>query len=76
MAVSIQYKYVVASKPFKQETIGSSEGECDVAARSVLRMSGGCRALAPAVNQIQDQALSIAVLHADETGWRVNGKTH
>jgi hypothetical protein len=26
--------------------------------------------------QIQEQALASAVLHADETGWRVNGKTH
>jgi transposase len=26
--------------------------------------------------QIQQQALSSAVLHADESGWRVNGKTH
>ena len=26
--------------------------------------------------QIQAQALHSAVLHADETGWRVNGKTH
>jgi len=25
---------------------------------------------------IQDQALESAVLHADETGWRVNGKAH
>jgi transposase len=26
--------------------------------------------------RIQEQALQSAVLHADETGWRVNGKTH
>ena len=26
--------------------------------------------------EIQAQALDSAVLHADETGWRVNGKTH
>ena len=26
--------------------------------------------------QIQQEALQSAVLHADETGWRVNGKTH
>ena len=26
--------------------------------------------------QIQEEALSSAVLHADETGWRVDGKTH
>jgi transposase len=26
--------------------------------------------------EIQTQALDSAVLHADETGWRVNGKTH
>lgn len=26
--------------------------------------------------EIQEQALSSAVLHADETGWRVDGKTH
>jgi transposase len=26
--------------------------------------------------QIQAEALASAVLHADETGWRVNGKTH
>lgn len=26
--------------------------------------------------QIQEQALHSAVLHADETGWRVNGQTH
>lgn len=26
--------------------------------------------------EIQTQALNSAVLHADETGWRVNGKTH
>jgi transposase-like protein len=26
--------------------------------------------------QIQEQALNSAVLHADETGWRVNGQTH
>lgn len=26
--------------------------------------------------EIQSQALDSAVLHADETGWRVNGKTH
>ena len=27
-------------------------------------------------DQIQAEALSSAVLHGDETGWRVNGKTH
>ena len=26
--------------------------------------------------EIQAEALGSAVLHADETGWRVNGKTH
>ena len=26
--------------------------------------------------QIRDEALAAAVLHGDETGWRVNGKTH
>ena len=26
--------------------------------------------------QIREEALQSAVLHADETGWRVNGKTH
>ena len=26
--------------------------------------------------EIQAQALDSAVLHADETGWRVDGKTH
>jgi hypothetical protein len=26
--------------------------------------------------EIQDQALDSAVLHADETGWRVNGRSH
>lgn len=26
--------------------------------------------------QIKEEALASAVLHADETGWRVNGKTH
>src|SRR5690606_24342745 len=26
--------------------------------------------------EIQRQALDSAVLHGDETGWRVNGKTH
>lgn len=26
--------------------------------------------------EIQEQALDSAVLHADETGWRVNGQTH
>lgn len=32
--------------------------------------------LYPWYEQIQQQALNSAVLHADETGWRVNGKTH
>jgi transposase len=32
--------------------------------------------LFPWYEQIQSQALQSAVLHADETGWRVNGKTH
>ena len=32
--------------------------------------------LFPWYEQIQREALDSAVLHADETGWRVNGKTH
>lgn len=32
--------------------------------------------LFPWYEQIQEGALQSAVLHADETGWRVNGKTH
>jgi transposase len=32
--------------------------------------------LFPWYEQIQQQALNSAVLHADESGWRVNGKTH
>jgi transposase len=32
--------------------------------------------LFPWYEEIQRQALQSAVLHADETGWRVNGKTH
>jgi transposase len=32
--------------------------------------------LYPWYEQIQDEALKSAVLHADETGWRVSGKTH
>jgi transposase len=32
--------------------------------------------LFPWYEQIQQQALHSAVLHGDETGWRVNGKTH
>lgn len=32
--------------------------------------------LYPWYEQIQREALDSAVLHADETGWRVNGKTH
>jgi len=32
--------------------------------------------LEPWYRQIQDQALGSAVLQGDETGWRVNGKTH
>jgi len=32
--------------------------------------------LYPWYQQIQKEALQSAVLHADETGWRVNGKTH
>ena len=32
--------------------------------------------LFPWYEQIQRQALHSAVLHGDETGWRVNGKTH
>ncbi len=32
--------------------------------------------LYPWYEQIQRDALASAVLHADETGWRVNGKTH
>jgi len=32
--------------------------------------------LTPWYEQIADSARSSAVLHADETGWRVNGKTH
>jgi transposase len=32
--------------------------------------------LFPWYEQIQCEALDSAVLHADETGWRVNGKTH
>jgi transposase len=30
----------------------------------------------PWYEQIRQQALAAAVLHGDETGWRVNGKTH
>jgi len=33
-------------------------------------------ALFPWYEQIQQEGLSSAVLHADETGWRVDGKTH
>jgi transposase len=33
-------------------------------------------ALFPWYEQIQQEGLSSAVLHADETGWRVEGKTH
>ena len=33
-------------------------------------------ALFPWYEQIQDEALRSAVLHADETSWRVAGKTH
>ena len=33
-------------------------------------------ALEPWYNEIAEQAKDSAVLHADETGWRVNGKTH
>jgi len=32
--------------------------------------------LYPWYEQIQQQALNAAALHADESGWRVNGKTH
>jgi hypothetical protein len=32
--------------------------------------------LFPWYEQIQEQALNSAVLHADETGWRVNGRGH
>lgn len=32
--------------------------------------------LYPWYEQIQQEALASAVLHADESGWRVNGKTH
>jgi transposase len=32
--------------------------------------------LFPWYEQIQDECLNSAVLHADETGWRVNGKGH
>lgn len=32
--------------------------------------------LFPWYEQIQEQALDAAVLHADETGWRVNGRGH
>jgi transposase len=32
--------------------------------------------LTPWYEQIQQEALHSAVLHADESGWRVNGKTH
>ncbi|MEX0585611.1 MAG: IS66 family transposase, partial [Pirellulales bacterium] len=32
--------------------------------------------LFPWYEQIQEEALNSAVLHADETGWRVNGKGH
>ncbi len=32
--------------------------------------------LFPWYEQIQQEGLSSAVLHGDETGWRVNGKTH
>ena len=32
--------------------------------------------LFPWYEQIRTEALQAAVLHADETGWRVNGKTH
>lgn len=32
--------------------------------------------LRPWYEQIQEQALNAAVLHGDESGWRVNGKTH
>ena len=32
--------------------------------------------LEPWYEQIKREALDAAVLHGDETGWRVNGKTH
>lgn len=32
--------------------------------------------LYPWYEQIREEALATAVLHGDETGWRVNGKTH
>ena len=32
--------------------------------------------LNPWYEQLADAMLESAVLHADETGWRVNGKTH
>ncbi len=34
------------------------------------------RVLMPWYEAIQEQALASGILHADETGWRVNGKTH
>ncbi len=50
-----------------------------------IKLTPGCliqmwhrlaRVLAPWNEEIQRQALESAVLHGDETGWRVNGKTH
>ena len=32
--------------------------------------------LSPWYEQIHQEALNSAVLHGDESGWRVNGKTH
>jgi len=34
------------------------------------------RILTPWYDQLKKEALSSAVLHGDETGWRVNGRTH
>ncbi len=48
-----------------------------VSAAGLLKMWYRLQAiLFPWYQQIQEEALNAAVLHADETGWRVDGKTH
>jgi transposase len=51
--------------------------QCKLTAGGLVQMWRRLRAILLAWHlEIQTQALDSAVLHADETGWRVDGKTH
>ena len=60
------------------QACGITDNVVELMAGRVKRLPGHRLAelLTPWYEAIQEQALDSAVLNADETGWRVNGKTH